>query len=554
MAEPQTLRQRERELAVRARREGAERQARKQRTTRSGGQVLETYRGPDTLGGFVYDTSGKIVGGLNRLIGMSERDAARRGQQAADTVRSAVEFFVGPEELERSVQRIGRGRGSAEDFAVAGLTLVPLPKPVRTGAKKLAAKITGGAKTAAKAAKGTRAGRYLTESRAVPEVSDIVEGVARAVPEEMGAFAARPQQGRIGTTAGQPIRVKTPDEGDWELPDLDEDVSIETISSGPAIISKPKSLEAWHGTPHRFAAERRIVSPQGSETFVAGAPGVLPEAPAGFSVMADFPLGRFRSEKLGSGEGAQQYGIGTYLAENPDVARNYRSELTQDIGEPNIGGVPLAEYYDALQRRADAARNPEALYDRLSLIEDLGLDLDLYGVQQRAAQGAYTPEAFEWFNREVAPKYDAPGALYRVRGDIDPREMLSLDDPLAAQSEAVRNAVKNLDLSHLGEGHRTRVMLEQFLAGSEPASFPAGGQTLLSALADPKTFEHTPEGSRYLLGQGIPGIRYWDEGSREARRGTRNFVVFDPERDLQIVERYAVGGRAKKAPSLKVKK
>jgi len=35
--------------------------------------------------------------------------------------------------------------------------------------------------------------------------------------------------------------------------------------------------------------------------------------------------------------------------------------------------------------------------------------------------------------------------------------------------------------------------------------------------------------SMWLLEQGIPGIKYYDAGSRAAGEGTRNFVLFDPE-------------------------
>jgi hypothetical protein len=38
-----------------------------------------------------------------------------------------------------------------------------------------------------------------------------------------------------------------------------------------------------------------------------------------------------------------------------------------------------------------------------------------------------------------------------------------------------------------------------------------------------------------LLQAGIPGIKYLDEGSRGAGKGTRNYVVFDPS-TVKILE------------------
>ena len=37
------------------------------------------------------------------------------------------------------------------------------------------------------------------------------------------------------------------------------------------------------------------------------------------------------------------------------------------------------------------------------------------------------------------------------------------------------------------------------------------------------------EASRALNELGVPGLKYWDGGSRKAASGTRNFVVFDPK-------------------------
>jgi hypothetical protein len=56
-------------------------------------------------------------------------------------------------------------------------------------------------------------------------------------------------------------------------------------------------LTAYHGTPHKFSPEE-------------GA-----------------PLGKFKAEKIGTGEGAQAYGHGIYFAESPGVAEDYRNVL-----------------------------------------------------------------------------------------------------------------------------------------------------------------------------------------------------------------------------------
>ena len=49
------------------------------------------------------------------------------------------------------------------------------------------------------------------------------------------------------------------------------------------------------------------------------------------------------------------------------------------------------------------------------------------------------------------------------------------------------------------------------------------------------------QASQLLDRAGVKGIRYLDGGSRAAGDGTRNYVIFDPER-IQILERLAALG------------
>jgi hypothetical protein len=57
-------------------------------------------------------------------------------------------------------------------------------------------------------------------------------------------------------------------------------------------------LDVYHGTPHRFPATEAN------------------------------PLGEFDASKIGTGEGAQAYGHGVYLAESPEVAEIIKSATT----------------------------------------------------------------------------------------------------------------------------------------------------------------------------------------------------------------------------------
>ena len=71
---------------------------------------------------------------------------------------------------------------------------------------------------------------------------------------------------------------------------------------------------------------------QGLENYMVKTGGILPldvyhGTPHRFPPTANNPLGEFDTAKIGTGEGAQAYGHGLYLAENPGVAKGYQDAL-----------------------------------------------------------------------------------------------------------------------------------------------------------------------------------------------------------------------------------
>ena len=126
-----------------------------------------------------------------------------------------------------------------------------------------------------------------------------------------------------------------------------------------------RPIRAYHGSPHDFPAE----------------PGA--------------PLGRFRSENIGTGEGAQAYGHGLYFSETPTVAKTYQGKVSAMQGETPTtfkqSEVP------AILRSGDQLP-------------------------------------------EVVP----PGKMYEVNIHADPDDFLDWDTPLSQQSERVRGAAEPL--------------------------------------------------------------------------------------------------------------
>ena len=200
---------------------------------------------------------------------------------------------------------------------------------------------------------------------------------------------------------------------------------------------------------------------------------------------------KFDSSKIGTGEGAQAYGHGLYLAESPDVAKSYKT----------AGGTREQWAANELSKGT-----PEA---------DVRGWIELWeGIDSKAAQAMV----------DRAKTMGVPdGALYKVDlPDSMIARMLDWDKPLSQQAGIVPRGLFN-EVSSSRDNLRT--------LPADPT-----GQELIQAMQ--RHFRNTTGGAQALQRAGIPGIRYLDGGSRGAGQGTSNFVVFPGEESiLTILER-----------------
>ena len=205
----------------------------------------------------------------------------------------------------------------------------------------------------------------------------------------------------------------------------------------------------WHGSPHRFI--------------------------------------KFDSSKIGTGEGAQAYGHGLYLADLPDVARQY---------------IPDKE---ALHRNS--------MYMKRALARGDGgygpIDDDL-----RALYKEKLPEVKNALRNASLYKVDLPDSAIA--------RMLDWDKPLSQQAPEVQKAVLSIDPG------------QQLSARGAAAYGDIRG--LFDNAVNPPSVSMA-EASKRLREAGIPGIRYLDGGSRGVGAGTSNYVVFPGNEDiLRILE------------------
>lgn len=219
---------------------------------------------------------------------------------------------------------------------------------------------------------------------------------------------------------------------------------------------------------------------------------------------------RFDHAQMGTGEGSQAYGWGTYLAENPEVAKSY-SEMALRRSKGIRSATDEAAYEEFAIAQQYARRHRGDNKVAASFLERV--------IEGNDAKGGWS---------KVNPAEDRAThvrALGRLRSNtLEPSDvnlyevdlpdeaiakMLDWDAPLSKQPEIVQ-------------------ILNDALIG--PYYDDLTGQDYVRNLArrlHPMGGHNYKQASEEMLAVGIPGIKYYDGGSRSAGKGTRNFVIFD---------------------------
>ena len=262
---------------------------------------------------------------------------------------------------------------------------------------------------------------------------------------------------------------------------------------------------------------------------------------------------RFDPSKIGTGQGAQSYGHGMYVAESPAVSGR--------------GGSYDREFTAKNLRQSDTTPQQEYI---LRALGEGKSDMQILTGMARDGIATDFDQASNVLNSIKSNK----SHIYEVNINSDPEHFLDWDKPLSQQSDKVKSAfnqmyagqVNTRDLGtnpHLYGGTAlTDVMLGNASIGAfpktmvpavvkDPASYlPLSGKATYEMMArdvakaeqaiNPNFDVRSPQqASQYLRDAGIPGIKYLDQGSRASGEGTHNYVVFDPA-TIDIIRKYGI--------------
>jgi len=264
----------------------------------------------------------------------------------------------------------------------------------------------------------------------------------------------------------------------------------------PQTLNKQTGAIVWHGSPHKFD--------------------------------------KFDASKIGTGEGAQAYGHGLYLAESPSVAKSYADTLSQYHIGTRDGMKSGGDFADALV--ANAGDYPASLSSAIRSQANK-VATDLAGgktAEQVIASMRNGPYARMYAGLADAVEKMSPtkagGSLYKVDLPDDAiAKMLDWDAPLSKQPANIQSWLKDAYNPYR----------KQLTALDVGGNEPTGGlvmnrlQQLMSEGKKADVFTNAANygaanASREIADYGIPGIRYLDGGSRSAGAGPAT-LSYSPE-------------------------
>lgn len=291
--------------------------------------------------------------------------------------------------------------------------------------------------------------------------------------------------------------------------------------------------------------------------------------PTTFSIEAyhgtPYEVDRFRTSKIGTGEGAQAYGWGLYFAKARKVAEGYRRALS-DQKVVNIDGLDVYKTGGDSWADTEIPRYAHMILDGdidstkdvLNMLKErINDEFNRFWEKPTASDDAEYVEAYNEAAQEAAKEIkelktdkgyslqdlkkaesakveERVGNLYTVELLPDEEDFLDWDKPIDGMLQF------NLELAFDGKSVSDPSNFSKWdILASDVKNGVTGKDLydlLVHSMGGQKSIEGMKAASELLASFGIPGIRYLDGSSRAAGEGTSNYVIFD-ENLVKILEK-----------------
>jgi len=328
---------------------------------------------------------------------------------------------------------------------------------------------------------------WLLRKMGVPVPSDPVGGSDWAAKQGLTATPKNHVAGLLGEAIGGVAPMLAAAKAPQIARGL---LQMEANAAAPKTLNPQTGAIVWHGSPHKFD--------------------------------------KFDSSKIGTGEGAQAYGHGLYLAESPDVATSYIP--TNEAGKSAIAKQLQAEAKRAARYSNEGGMEVLEMFNKGYTPQAIRNNIDNI-ISDGSVHPSYAKKMNQAYEKGMQIyKQNSGGSLYKVDlPDEHIAKMLDWDKPLSEQPQ-IRGMIQK-DLEDILSTDRNEM---PWTYGKKADDMT--GEDLVRSFA---SIRGTYAGASDLLKEGgIPGIRYLDGGSRGAGQGSSNFVVFPGNEGLlSILER-----------------
>lgn len=247
----------------------------------------------------------------------------------------------------------------------------------------------------------------------------------------------------------------------------------------------------------------------------------------------------FDNSKIGTGEGNQAFGWGTYLAENQGIGKQYQLAVTSTAKRKELGSTdPVGIATDFLStfggdKNTAKRAIQEVVRTYLDKVVTSPASETFRKIYEGYKEAYHTVDKIKDYNKGTLYKVDVP--------DEAVSKMLLWDKPLSEQPKEIIDAIDSLDkdmLEDLFDRYNMTFDLSD-ITGKELYQVikRAGTEDILPTLPIEyeRALKEDERASLWLNSMGIPGIKYLDAGSRVRRSSldpkfgekTYNYVIFD---------------------------
>jgi hypothetical protein len=317
-------------------------------------------------------------------------------------------------------------------------------------------------------------------------------------------------------------------------------------------------ISAGHASPHRFEqfSMDKIGTGEGAQVYGHGLyfaenPTVVDE----YFKQFNSPVLRFKEKNVDTPYTAELRDRFKDVYEgliDDDLTQQWKLNVLDAASDAGLNTDEVADKLDVLIKNVFAGSetvrdfsfmkwdklgiDPNEVYDLAN--NQLSLDNVLGGISQAKTMDdlqyvveSYSPDEMRLYKNLVEPELAEirdSASRYDVNLNVESEDLLDWDAPLSEQSEKVQNALGRNDkwttgasFYHLKSGAIDDQLTEK---SGELYDFI---QSHPKFNAEERNFSSGEVISSWLNSKGVSGVKYYDGFSRNAKEGTRNYVMFD---------------------------